>query len=141
MTCSTSSHRSSARAILNTHFSDLSSTSLRGLRIGLPVQTHLPPPHLQLPRSLLDHLRSLGASLHAVSLPNLSLALPAYYVLASAEASSNLARYGGGWFGSAREEAREGESGLERRKRVRTEGFGREVKKRILAGTHALSAE
>lgn len=69
------------------------------------------------------------------------MALPAYYVLASAEASSNLARYGGGWFGAANErEVREGESGEERRRRIRTEGFGGEVKKRILAGTYALSA-
>lgn len=86
----------------------------------------------------------MGATLHAVSLPNLHLALPAYYVLASAEASSNLARYGGGWYGSTidtESEGMTGESGLERRRRIRTEGFGREVKKRILAGTHALSAE
>jgi aspartyl-tRNA(Asn)/glutamyl-tRNA(Gln) amidotransferase subunit A len=70
------------------------------------------------------------------------MALPAYYVLASAEASSNLGRFGGGWFGSSTErEIREDETGEQRRRRVRTEGFGREVKKRILAGTHALSAE
>jgi len=70
------------------------------------------------------------------------MALPAYYVLASAEASSNLARYGGGWFGSPKErEERDGETGEERRRRIRTEGFGQEVKKRVLAGTYALSAE
>ena len=70
------------------------------------------------------------------------MTLPAYYVLASAEASSNLARYGGSWFGSKQREGQmEGETGEERRKRIRTEGFGDEVKKRILAGTHALSAK
>jgi aspartyl-tRNA(Asn)/glutamyl-tRNA(Gln) amidotransferase subunit A len=72
--------------------------------------------------------------------------LPAYYVLASAEASSNLARYGGGWFGSRSEKQdqsrwQEGESGEDRRRATRTSGFGLEVKKRILAGTHALSAK
>jgi aspartyl-tRNA(Asn)/glutamyl-tRNA(Gln) amidotransferase subunit A len=76
------------------------------------------------------------------------MALPAYYVLASAEASSNLGRFGGGWFGSAAERETRGtgtgtgtETGDERRRRIRTDGFGREVRKRILAGTHALSAE
>jgi aspartyl-tRNA(Asn)/glutamyl-tRNA(Gln) amidotransferase subunit A len=143
MTCATATTRQSASTLLTSHFLSLSPSSLKGLRIGLPIETHLPSPNVQLPPSLLEHLLSLGATLHAVSLPNLHLALPAYYVLASAEASSNLARYGGGWFGSEKEkeDAREGESGLERRRRMRTEGFGREVKKRILAGTHALSAE
>jgi aspartyl-tRNA(Asn)/glutamyl-tRNA(Gln) amidotransferase subunit A len=89
------------------------------------------------------HLLFLGASIHTVSLPSLPKALSAYYVLACAEASSNLARYGGGWFGSAEEKegAMDGESGEERRRRVRSGGFGWEVRKRILAGTHALSAE
>lgn len=145
MTCASSSARQAAVEVLNTHHHSRTSSNLKGLRIGLPIQTHLPPPHTQLPQSLLEHLQSLGATLHAVSLPNLHLALPAYYVLASAEASSNLARYGGGWYGSDREieggRHQERESGLERRRRTRTEGFGKEVKKRLLAGTHALSAE
>jgi aspartyl-tRNA(Asn)/glutamyl-tRNA(Gln) amidotransferase subunit A len=89
------------------------------------------------------HLRSLGATLHPVDLPNLAMALPAYYVLASAEAASNLGRYGGGWYGSSEERGDEvkGENGEERRRRTRSEGFGREVRKRILAGTYALTAE
>jgi aspartyl-tRNA(Asn)/glutamyl-tRNA(Gln) amidotransferase subunit A len=121
-----------------------SSKPLEGLRIGIPTQTHLPSPSIQLPESLLKYLKSLGASLQAVDLPSFNYALPAYYVLASAEASSNLARYGGGWFGSRSEKDlvwEEGESGEDRRRRIRTEGFGQEVKKRILAGTHALSAK
>lgn len=76
-----------------------------------------------------------------MDLPSYRLALPAYYVLACAEASSNLARYGGGWFGSEAEREARDESGEERRRRIRTEGFGREVKKRLLAGTYALSAK
>lgn len=111
----------------------------------------------QLPPALLKHLQSLGATLHSVILPSLTRALPAYYVIASAEASSNLARYGGGWFGSSWESEEmetlasgteqgsvnvgKGETGEERRRSIRTEGFGQEVKKRLLAGTYALSAE
>jgi aspartyl-tRNA(Asn)/glutamyl-tRNA(Gln) amidotransferase subunit A len=120
------------------------STPLAGLRIGIPIQTHLPSPSIQLSKPLLSHLQSLGAQLQAVDLPSFNYALPAYYVLASAEASSNLARYGGGWFGSRSEKDQvwaDGESGEDRRKKIRTEGFGSEVKKRILAGTHALSAK
>ena len=121
-----------------------STSPLTGLRIGVPTQTHLPSPSIQVSGTLLSHLQSLGAQLQAVDLPSFNYALPAYYVLASAEASSNLARYGGGWFGSRAEKDRvwaDGESGEDRRKRIRTEGFGSEVKKRILAGTHALSAK
>lgn len=79
-----------------------------------------------------------------MSLPSLPKTLPAYYVLASAEASSNLGRYGGGWFAGQAEKTvgkRTEESGIQRRIRIRSEGFGIEVKKRILAGTHVLSAE
>lgn len=153
MTCATSTSREAATAAIRSRHPVRQADSLAGLRIGIPVQTHLSPPHVQLPPPLLRHLQSLGATLQAVSLPNLGMALPAYYVLASAEASSNLARYGGGWYGSAWERedgshggAEEGalitvETGLERRRRIRTEGFGTEVRKRILAGTHALSAE
>ena len=146
MSCVTASTRSRSTSFLESYlsrFPTYPSSPLTGLRIGLPVQTHLPSPNLQLPTALLEHLQSLGATLHPVSVPSIRMALPAYYVLASAEASSNLARFGGGWFGSPseRETDRDGESGEERRRRVRTEGFGREVKKRMLAGTYALSAE
>lgn len=135
-------NRTSAQSLDMT--SGPSSKPLEGLRIGIPTQTHLPSPSIQIPIPLLEHLKSHGASLQAVDLPSFNHALPAYYVLASAEASSNLARYGGGWFGSRAEKEliwEEGESGEDRRRRIRTEGFGQEVKKRILAGTHALSAK
>jgi len=111
------------------------------LRIGLPLQTHLPEPYIQLSRSLLTHLQELGATLIPVDLPSYRLALPAYYVLASAEASSNLGRYGGSWYGSSWERKPVEESGEGRRRRIRTEGFGSEVKKRLLAGTYALTAK
>jgi aspartyl-tRNA(Asn)/glutamyl-tRNA(Gln) amidotransferase subunit A len=84
---------------------------------------------------LLKHLRDgLGASLVPVSIPSVTLSLPAYYVLACAEASSNLARYGGGWYGGKMEDHKVN------REEVRRWGFGEEVRKRVLAGTHALTA-
>jgi aspartyl-tRNA(Asn)/glutamyl-tRNA(Gln) amidotransferase subunit A len=147
MTCIKQDHRDKANRISAQSLDTTTgptSKPLEGLRIGIPTQTHLPFPSIQIPEPLLVHLQSLGASLQAVDLPSFNYALPAYYVLASAEASSNLARYGGGWFGSRAEKEmvwEEGESGEERRRRIRTEGFGQEVKKRILAGTHALSAK
>lgn len=146
MTCASAGPRSQALSILKAYLAILPTTAgpLSGCRIGVPSQASLPPPYINTPRSLLSHLQSLGATLHPVSLPSLPKALPAYYVLASAEASSNLGRYGGSWFAGQNEKAlgkRPEENGIQRRIRVRSEGFGMEVKKRILAGTHALSAE
>lgn len=143
MTCAASETREKARVAHSISTGPKSAKRLDGLRIGIPIQTHLPKPFIQLSRTLLQHLVSLGAELKAVDLPSLNYTLPAYYVLASAEASSNLARYGGGWFGGADERNAEAvkESGEERRRRIRSMGFGQEVKKRILAGTHALSAK
>lgn len=165
MTCVSQSVRKKSKSISQSHFStsklpgySSNSPDLTNLRIGIPTEMQLPRPNLQIPQSLLDHLRNLGATLNPISLPTLAFALPAYYVLASAEASSNLARFGGGWFGSdpakhdkserdhldgdrVGEQKRVAETGEERRRRIRTQGFGQEVKKRILAGTHALSAE
>jgi aspartyl-tRNA(Asn)/glutamyl-tRNA(Gln) amidotransferase subunit A len=147
MTCANTETRDKARQRSTATLAGLigrnSKTPLQGLRIGIPIQTHLPSPSIQLSPDLLRHLKSLGAELQAVDLPSLNYTLPAYYVLASAEASSNLARFGGGWYGSTKERGgvKKDESGEERRFRVRTAGFGTEVKKRILAGTHALSAK
>lgn len=75
-----------------------------------------------------------------ISIPSVRLALPAYYVLASAEASSNLARFGGGWYGGSGDGAEALEGAVDRRQETRRWGFGPEVKKRILAGTYALTA-
>lgn len=80
--------------------------------------------------------------MNTVDLPSFKSALPAYYVLASAEASSNLGRFGGGWYGGVGDKQIDPSySGEERRRAIRSQGFGKEVKKRILAGTYALSAE
>jgi len=146
MTClSTLSRQKAKLSYQNFYPPSTTDQVLSEIRIGLisPGNTQTTIPNV--PSPLKHHLKSLGASIHTIPIPNLSLALPAYYVLASAEAASNLGRYGGGWFGSTDERLSsdlEGsaETGEERRRRIRG-GFGREVKKRILAGTYALTAE
>ncbi len=85
----------------------------------------------------LREYEKLGATLVEISLANAALAIPAYYVIAPAEASSNLARYDGVRYGYA---AKEATSLEDLYTRTRAEGFGAEVKRRILVGTYALSA-
>lgn len=136
MTCASRQSREAASEIRSR-----APRSMEGMRIGIPIQTHIKD-NCQLSESLLRHLRDQGASLHAVDMPALPMALPAYYVLSAAEVASNMARFGGGWYGSEWErETVKDESGAARRRRIRTEGFGYEVRKRIMAGTHALTAE
>ncbi len=84
----------------------------------------------------LEHLRALGAEVREVSLPHTALAIPVYYVVAPAEASSNLARYDGVRFGCRREG--QGLPGMY--EATRSGGFGPEVTRRILLGTYVLSA-
>ena len=84
-----------------------------------------------------DALRAMGCTIRDVSLPHTRYALPAYYVIATGEVSSNLARFDGVRFGVRDED---GASLEEMYGRTRTLGFGREVKRRILLGTYALTA-
>jgi len=79
----------------------------------------------------------LGATLKEVSLPNIALSVPAYYVVAPAECSSNLARYDGVRYGHRCKDPRDL---MDLYKRTRGEGFGAEVKRRIMTGTYVLSA-
>ncbi|WWC87280.1 aspartyl/glutamyl-tRNA(Asn/Gln) amidotransferase, A subunit [Kwoniella dendrophila CBS 6074] len=132
MTCASLSSRNKALEILKSYIPE---TGIEGIRIGLPKEITQTASS-----SLLDYLKNQGAIIQEVSLPSIEKALPAYYVLASAEASSNLGRFGGNWFGSSITDTVD-KNGEERRKRIRTQGFGKEVKKRILAGTWALSAD
>ncbi len=81
--------------------------------------------------------RSLGAEIEEVSMPSLGHALPAYYILSSAEASSNLARFDGVKYGFRAEDY---ESIDELYENTRSEGFGPEVKRRIMLGSFALSS-
>ncbi len=88
-------------------------------------------------QAALDQLQRLGVELVDVSLPNAGLSVPAYYVVAPAECSSNLARFDGVRYGHRCEAPRDLEDLY---KRSRSEGFGAEVKRRIMIGTYALSA-
>ena len=113
--------------------------SLAGLRIGLPKEyftDSLDAGVQQVIQNAIREYEKLGATVKEISLPHSELAIPAYYVIAPAEASSNLSRFDGVRFGHRCEDP---EDLLDLYKRSRAEGFGREVKRRIIAGTYALS--
>jgi aspartyl-tRNA(Asn)/glutamyl-tRNA(Gln) amidotransferase subunit A len=112
---------------------------VRGLRIGVPKEYRsdgMPAEIEALWRQGLGWLRAAGAEIVDVSLPHTKYGLATYYIVAPAEASSNLARYDGVRFG-AREQ---GEDLRDLYERTRAEGFGPEVRRRILIGTYVLSA-
>ncbi|MFZ1098560.1 MAG: Asp-tRNA(Asn)/Glu-tRNA(Gln) amidotransferase subunit GatA [Steroidobacteraceae bacterium] len=111
-----------------------------GLRIGLLKEFFdkgLEPGNERRVREALKVYSRLGAKISEVSLPNLPLSVPVYYVVAPAECSSNLARYDGVRFGHRCESPRDL---LDLYQRSRGEGFGAEVKRRIMTGTYVLSA-
>lgn len=115
------------------------SDSLKGKVIGLPTQffdERLDPAMRQSMNDVLDVFRSLGATTVEVSLDHIAEAIPAYYVIAPAEASSNLSRFDGVRFGYRAEHPKDL---IDLYERSRGEGFGSEVKRRILIGTYALS--
>lgn len=112
---------------------------IRGLRIGIPAEYRVPgmdPAVEKVIEEALRTLQELGAELVTVSLPHTEYALATYYIIAPSEASANLARYDGVKYGLSLP----GETLLERYLRTRGEGFGPEVKRRIMLGTYALSA-
>jgi aspartyl-tRNA(Asn)/glutamyl-tRNA(Gln) amidotransferase subunit A len=113
---------------------------LTGLKIGLLKEFFdkgLEPENEERIRAALRVYERLGATLREVSLPNLPLSVPAYYVVAPAECSSNLARFDGVRYGHRVKDPRDL---LDLYKRSRGEGFGAEVKRRIMTGTYVLSA-
>ncbi|SDK88350.1 Asp-tRNA(Asn)/Glu-tRNA(Gln) amidotransferase subunit GatA [Pseudomonas indica] len=113
---------------------------LDGLRIGLPKEyfgAGLDPRIAEIVMASVEELKKLGASVKEISLPNMKHAIPAYYVIAPAEASSNLSRFDGVRFGYR---CANPENLEDLYKRSRAEGFGEEVKRRIMVGTYALSA-
>ncbi|HJS91378.1 MAG TPA: Asp-tRNA(Asn)/Glu-tRNA(Gln) amidotransferase subunit GatA [Steroidobacteraceae bacterium] len=113
---------------------------LAGLKVGLIKEFFdegLDRENERRVREALAVLERLGASLREVSLPNLPLSVPAYYVVAPAECSSNLARYDGVRFGHRCKDPRDL---TDLYRRSRGEGFGAEVKRRIMTGTYVLSA-
>ena len=113
--------------------------SVKGLRIGVPKEYRvdgMPAEIEALWQKGGDWLKEAGCEIVEVSLPHTRYALPAYYIIAPAEASSNLARYDGMRFGLRVD----GANLTETYEKTRAEGFGAEVKRRILMGTYVLSA-
>src|ERR1700733_5598500 len=113
---------------------------VRGLKIGVAKEYFgegLDDEVRQAVESAIDKLKSLGCEIVPVSLPHTRYAIPTYYLIATAEASSNLARYDGVRYSRR---AREVKTLSEMYRRSRDEGFGAEVKRRIMLGTYALSA-
>ncbi|MDT4288878.1 Asp-tRNA(Asn)/Glu-tRNA(Gln) amidotransferase subunit GatA [Methylomonas sp. MO1] len=114
--------------------------SLQGLKIGLPKQFFSAELDSQMASTIqaaIAEYQKLGAEVKEVDMPNLNLAIPAYYVIASAECSSNLSRYDGVRFGYRCQNPADL---TDLYTRSRGEAFGAEVKRRILMGTYALSA-
>lgn len=112
---------------------------LKGLRIGLPIEYFgegLDAGVEKVVREAIRTYEALGATVVEVSLPHTRLAIPTYYVIAPAEASSNLSRYDGVRFGHRCDDPKDL---IDMYLRSRAEGFGEEVKRRILMGTHTLS--
>ncbi len=113
--------------------------SLKGMRIGVPKEYRvdgMPQEIEKLWADGMDWLRSEGCEMVDVSLPHTKYALPAYYIIAPAEASSNLARYDGMRYGVRVD----GADLTETYEKTRGEGFGEEVRRRIMIGTYVLSA-
>lgn len=113
---------------------------IRGLRIGLPREYFIegldPDVQASMDRAI-ETYRRLGAEFTEISLPHTDYAVASYYLIATAEASANLARYDGVRFGHRAQQA---EGLLEMYSRSRSQGFGSEVKRRIMLGTYALSS-
>jgi aspartyl-tRNA(Asn)/glutamyl-tRNA(Gln) amidotransferase subunit A len=112
---------------------------VKGLKIGIPSEYRMdgtPPEIEKLWKQGAEWLKAAGATIVDISLPHTKYALPAYYIVAPAEASSNLARYDGVRYGLRKP----GKDITDMYEKTRAEGFGREVKRRIMIGTYVLSA-
>ena len=114
--------------------------NIKGLKIGIPKEYRvdgMPKEIDQLWENGKSLLKDAGAEIIDISLPNTKYALPTYYIVAPAEASSNLARYDGVKYGFR---SSKGNNLIEMYENTRSEGFGDEVKRRILIGTYVLSS-
>jgi aspartyl-tRNA(Asn)/glutamyl-tRNA(Gln) amidotransferase subunit A len=125
-------------------YTDALTTDVKGMRIGL-VREFMEYQGRGVDaevgaaiRGAMERFSELGAECDEVSLPHLNYCIPVYYIIAPAEASSNLARYDGVQYGYRTPQG--GEDIIEMYRRTRDEGFGAEVKRRIMLGTYALSA-
>jgi len=121
-------------------FVNATDKSIKGMKIGIPKEyrvDNMPKEIDELWEKGKKILKDLGAQLIDISLPHTKYALPTYYIVAPAEASSNLARYDGVRYGYRSEK---GKDLIEMYENTRSEGFGDEVKRRILIGTYVLSS-
>ena len=113
--------------------------SIKGIKIGIPKEYRvegMPKEIEDLWQKGINIIKEAGAEIVNISLPNTKYALPAYYIVAPAEASSNLARYDGVKYGFRSK----GENLIDMYEKTRSEGFGNEVKRRIMIGTYVLSS-
>jgi aspartyl-tRNA(Asn)/glutamyl-tRNA(Gln) amidotransferase subunit A len=113
---------------------------VKGLRVGVPAEYFgdgLDPEVRAAVEAAIEHLRAAGCTIHPVSLPHTRYAIPTYYLVATAEASANLARFDGVRYGYR---AKGANTLTAMYRQSRDIGFGAEVKRRILLGTYALSA-
>ena len=113
---------------------------IKGIRIGIPEEYFIEgmdPEVEKAVKEAIDSLRKWGADIRAISLPHTEYAVAIYYIIATAEASSNLARYDGVKYGFRSKGYRDL---MEMYRQTRAKGFGKEVKRRIILGTYVLSA-
>ena len=118
----------------------LKKKDLKKLKVGVPMEFFaegLDPEVEQTVRAAIEELKNLGGQITEIQLPRTDAAIAVYYVIATAEASSNLARYDGVKYGLR---AKETKDLLDLYMKTRAEGFGPEVKRRIILGTYALSS-
>ena len=134
------SDSTSANVPVPDYMKALKKKDVKKLRIGLPKEYFaegLNPEVEQAVRQAVDVLQELGGDIKEISLPTTGAAVAAYYLIATAEASSNLARYDGVKYGLRTKQSKDL---LDMYMKTRQEGFGAEVKRRIMLGTYALSA-
>ena len=121
-------------------FTENIDSPIKDMKIGLPkefFERDLPKYVESSTKEAIEKFKDLGAEILEISLPNVDLSLPVYYIIAPAECSANLSRYDGVRYGHRCEDPKDIEDLY---MRTREEGFGSEVKRRILIGTYALSA-
>ena len=122
----------------NNYSSDLTK-NIKGIKIGIPKEYRvdgMPDEIENLWKKGIEYAKDCGAEIIDISLPHTSYALPTYYIVAPAEASSNLARYDGVKYGLRSS----GKNLIDMYEKTRSEGFGEEVKRRVMIGTYVLSS-